>query len=77
MSNILIRDVPADVHSKLQERAEREGRSLQQYLILELKHLAERPTMDEVLDRIETRKDGAEIGFDQAVAYIAEARADR
>ncbi len=77
MMNILIRDVPPNVHAKLQERAEKEGRSLQQYLIIELRRLAEHPTMDEVLDRIEKRKDGAEIGFDQAVAYIAEARAER
>ncbi len=77
MMNILIRDVPPNVHAKLQERAEKEGRSLQQYLIIELRRLAERPTMDEVLDRIEKRKDGTEIGFDQAVASIAEARAER
>ena len=76
MMNILIRDVPADVHIELQRRAERDGRSLQQYLINELKRLTERPTMDEVLDRIESRE-GAELGFEQAVTYIAEGRAER
>lgn len=76
MMNILIRDVPADIHAELQRRAEREGRSLQQYLLVELKHLTDHPTMDEVLDRIESR-DGFELGFDQAVTYIAEGRAER
>jgi plasmid stability protein len=76
MMNILIRDVPADIHGELQRRAERDGRSLQQYLIVELRRLTDLPTMDEVLDRIESR-DGVELGFDQAVTYIAEGRAER
>jgi plasmid stability protein len=76
MSNILIRDVPADIHAELQRRAERDGRSLQQYLLIEMKNLTDRPTMDEVLDRIESR-DGFELGFDQAVTYIAEGRDER
>ena len=76
MMNILIRDVPADVHAELQRRAARDGRSLQQYLINELRRLTEHPTMDEILDRIEGR-DGVELGFEQAVAYIAEGRSER
>ena len=76
MTNILIRDVPTDIHAELQRRAERDGRSLQQYLVNELRRLTDRPTMDEVLDRIE-RRDGVELGFDQAVTYIAEGRAER
>jgi len=76
MMNILIRDVPPDVHAELQKRAERAGRSLQQYLIAELEHLVEFPTMDEMLDRIESRS-GVEMGFDEAVTYIAEGRIER
>jgi plasmid stability protein len=74
MSNILIRDVPADVHAKLQERAERDGRSLQQYLINVLRRLAEQPTMDEVLDRIETYS-GGRVGLERAAEYLREDRA--
>lgn len=73
MSNILIRDTPSDVHSKLQERAEGDGRSLQQYLIIELRRLAERPTMDEVLDRIDGRS-GGRVGLEQAALDLAEDR---
>jgi plasmid stability protein len=76
MMNILIRDVPADIHAELQKRAEQDGRSLQQYLVNELRRLTDRPTMDEMIDRIESR-DGVELGFDQAVTYIAEGRAER
>ena len=53
MPNVLVRDVPEDVHTALQRRAEQRGQSLQQYLAGELRRLAERPSVDEVLDRIE------------------------
>ena len=58
MPNLLVRDIPDDVHAALQQRAERRGQSLQQYLAGELKRLAEKPTVDEVLDRIERRRGG-------------------
>lgn len=73
MMNILIRDVPADVHAELQKRAERAGRSLQQYLVAELKHLTDLPTMDELLDQIE-RQTGGRVGLEQAAADLTEDR---
>jgi hypothetical protein len=73
MPNVLVRDLPAEVHAQLQRRAESQGQSLQQYLATELRRLAERPTLDEVLDRIE-RRHGGKVGFDQAVADLAEER---
>jgi plasmid stability protein len=73
MPNVLVRDLPAEVHAQLQRRAESQGQSLQQYLAAELRRLAERPTLDEVLDRIE-RRHGGKVGFDQAVADLAEER---
>ena len=65
---------PPALQHIVQKRAERAGRSLQQYLMNELKQLTEYPTMDEVLDRIESRGEG-ELGFEQAITYIAEGRA--
>jgi hypothetical protein len=73
MPNVLVRDLPDEVHAQLQRRAESQGRSLQQYLVLELRRLAERPTLDEILDRIE-RRHGGRVGFDQAVADLTEDR---
>ncbi|MGF1667088.1 MAG: hypothetical protein ACFCVC_12545 [Acidimicrobiia bacterium] len=73
MPNVLVRDLPAEVHAQLQRRAESQGQSLQQYLTGELTRLAERPTLDEVLDRIE-RRSGGTVGFDQAVSDLTEER---
>jgi hypothetical protein len=73
MMNILIRDVPADIHAELQRRAERAGRSLQQYLIFELKHLTDLPSMDELLDQIENQASGR-VGLEQAAADLRDDR---
>lgn len=69
MKNVLIRDMPEDVHARLQARARERGQSLQQYLANELRRLAEAPTLDEVLARIETRS-GGRVGFAQAVSDL-------
>ena len=55
MKSILIREVPQELHLQLKQRAKGRGQSLQQYLLQELTALAARPTMDEVLQRIEAR----------------------
>ncbi len=73
MPNVLVRDVPEEVHAALQRRAEQRGQSLQQYLSSELKRLAERPSLDEVLDRIERRR-GGRVGIAQAVEDLSEER---
>jgi plasmid stability protein len=73
MPNVLVRDVPDNVHSQLQRRADQRGQSLQQYLAGELRRLAERPTMDEVLARIALRR-GGRVGFDQALVDLASER---
>jgi hypothetical protein len=73
MSNVLVRDIPEDVHAALQRRAERRGQSLQQYLAGELRRLAERPGLDEVLDRID-RRGGGRVGLAQAVEDLAQER---
>ncbi|MDZ7677367.1 MAG: hypothetical protein U5K29_02315 [Acidimicrobiales bacterium] len=74
MPNVLVRDVPDNVHAELQRRAERAGQSLQQYLARELRRIAAHPDLDEVLDRIADERHGGRIGFDQAVADLESAR---
>jgi antitoxin FitA len=76
MPNVLIRDLPEGVHAALQERAERRGQSLQQYLVTELKRLAERPSVDEVLDRIEKHR-GGRVGLTQAAQDVSQERSRR
>ncbi|HET8978913.1 MAG TPA: hypothetical protein VFN87_12190 [Solirubrobacteraceae bacterium] len=74
--NVLIRDLPEDVHAALQRRAERRGQSLQQYLAGELRRLAGQPTVDEVLEQIDQRRGGS-VGFAQAAKDLREERARR
>ena len=76
MPNVLVRDLPDDVHAKLQRRAEVAGQSLQQYLSTELTRLAAAPTMNEVLERIGRRR-GGRVGLDTAVADLDEERTGR
>jgi len=76
MPNILVRDIPDEVHTTLQHRAERRGQSLQQYLAAELRRLAERPSFEEVLDRI-GRRSGGRVGLSRAVEDISDERARR
>ena len=69
MANVLVRDVPDDVHSALQRRAADAGQSLQQYLVGELTRLATRPVMSDVLARAATLT-GGRVGLLTAVADL-------
>jgi antitoxin FitA len=48
---IQVRDVPDSVHGTLKARAAREGMSLSDFIKRELERIAERPTMQEWLER--------------------------
>jgi plasmid stability protein len=52
---IQIRDVPDDLHRRLKVRAAQKGMNLSDYLKRELFRIAERPTLDEMLDRLAQR----------------------
>jgi plasmid stability protein len=52
MKMIQIRNVPDEVHRTLKVRAAAAGMSLSEYLLRELERSAERPTLEEVLERI-------------------------
>ncbi|MHB8657315.1 MAG: FitA-like ribbon-helix-helix domain-containing protein [Solirubrobacteraceae bacterium] len=73
MPNLLVRDIPEDIHASLQRRAERSGQSLQQFLAGELRRIAERPSVDEVLDRIDRRR-GGKVGLAQAADDLHDER---
>jgi antitoxin FitA len=71
-----IRDVPDEARAVLAARAARAGKSLQEYVRGELTALAERPSPDELWDRVEARVQGT--GTRMSAAEILEARdADR
>ena len=73
MANVLVRGISEEVHAALQRRAAENGQSLQQYLAGELEKLAKRPTLSEVLDRIERHR-GGRVGLGQAADDLAEER---
>ena len=52
---IQLRHVPDDLHRKLKARAALAGMSLSDYLIREIRDLAERPTIAELRDRLTRR----------------------
>jgi len=76
MPNILVRDLPDDVHAALQRKAARQHQSLQQYLTAELRKLATRRQITDLLDDIETRH-GGRVGFGQAASDLTDERAGR
>ena len=73
MPNVLVRNLPAEVHSTLLQRADAAGLSLQQYLSMELTRMASTPTTSEVLARIQSRS-GGRVGLAQAVADLDDER---
>jgi len=52
---IQIRNVPAPLHRRLKARAALAGMSLSDYLLKEIRHIAELPTVDELKQRLATR----------------------
>jgi antitoxin FitA len=53
---IQIRNVPSDLHRELKARAALEGMSLSDYLLRELRHSLDRPTLDEIRERLSRRQ---------------------
>ena len=52
---IQIRNVPDELHRRLKSRAALAGMSLSDYLLNEIRQVAERPTLDELRARLDRR----------------------
>ena len=52
---VQIRNVPAELHRKLKARAALEGLSMSDYVLRELRKALDRPTRQEVLDRLRSQ----------------------
>lgn len=75
-TSITVRDVPDDTRDELASRAARSGRSLQEYLRMQLVELARRPDAEVLMSRVRERKQRT--GSRLSAADILEARdADR
>jgi plasmid stability protein len=53
---VQVRNVPDALHRKLKVRAAEAGQTLSDYLLAELKRLATRPTRDEMLAKLHSRR---------------------
>lgn len=53
---IQLRNVPDTLHRSLKARAAMAGMSLSDYLLAEIKEIAERPTLAELRERLHERK---------------------
>ena len=49
---VQVRNVPAELHRRLKARAALEGLSMSEFVLRELRKALERPTRDEVLERL-------------------------
>jgi plasmid stability protein len=74
MPSIQVKDVPDDVHATLRRRAQEAGMSLQEYLLAHLSSEARSPTLNEVLERLNTRSGGR--AAQQTVVEIIRAERD-
>ena len=72
---IQIRHVPEDVHRRLKERAQREGKSLSDYLLQEVTLLSRQMSWEELFDEID-ETDPTPTGIDWAEA-VREGREER
>jgi plasmid stability protein len=55
MKLLQIRNVPDEVHRTLKSRAALAGMSLSEYALAELRRAAERPTREEIMQRVAAR----------------------
>lgn len=76
MPLIQIRDVPEPVRDELARKAAAAGQSMQAYLLGELRKLAERPSMAEIVGRAQARAEatGSTVTMDDAVAAVRATR---
>jgi plasmid stability protein len=65
---IQVRNVPDELHRTLKVRAAQSGRTLSDYLLAELEGIAEKPTLEELAERI-SRRERSELG-DSAAELI-------
>ena len=74
MKMIQIRNVPDDLHRTLKARAAEEGLSLSDYLLRTARHEAERPRLEDVLERIRGRRVALKPGAPSSAEIIREMR---
>lgn len=59
MATVQIRNVPDEIHRRLKVEAAKSGRSLNEFLVVRLTEIAERPTLAEYAERVTPRPAGS------------------
>ncbi len=77
MSAIQIKDVPAELHERLRERARAQGRSLSQYALGVLERDLATPSTRDWLEKIAEDGPVEAISSEEIVGSIREGRAER
>ena len=78
MATIQIRNVPDAIARKLKTRAAQQGQSLQEYMLQHLKEEALQPTVNELLDELESRRYRRDdMAAEEIVNAIHDAREER
>ncbi|MBA3326929.1 MAG: toxin-antitoxin system HicB family antitoxin [Solirubrobacterales bacterium] len=73
MATLQVRNVPPDLHARLKARAAETGQSLSDYLLEELRSVAQRPTLREWVDEVACYEP-SELTMTPAEAISAERR---
>jgi antitoxin FitA len=73
---VQIRHVPDEIHRKLKMRAAERGMALSDFLLREVSEVANRPTLEEVVERMR-RRPKATVRIDSAALVRAERGARR
>lgn len=73
MPSVQVNDVPEDTLRVLRERAARAHQSLQEYLLSRLVDEANQPTLEEVFNRVASRR-GGRVSAKAAVGHIRSER---
>ena len=73
---ITVRDVPEKVRDELAARAALQGKSMQEYLRIELERLAARPSVDAWLQQVRKRKRASQTVV-SAMQIVKQRDADR
>lgn len=74
--NVLIRNLPPQVHAVLVRRAEQNGQSLQQYLTQELTQLARAKNNAELMDEITARGNRMHLTAEEILEAIRRGRSE-
>ncbi|MFJ4439767.1 FitA-like ribbon-helix-helix domain-containing protein [Streptomyces sp. NPDC088923] len=73
MATVQIRNLDEEAYAILRRRAAESGRSLQEYLRIEVEELARRPSIDEILDDLRDHA-VSDVTMDEIVAMQREGR---